>query len=329
MSSSLNRESILVTGASGYIGHLTLARLVARGFAVHATSRSGNDLGSRFETAEQQLPRSSPADVVWHRADLLAHGVPDGLIARIRPDVVLHFAWNVTPGQYWTSEQNHVWRSATGALARAFFAAGGRRFVGAGTCAEYDWSGGLCDELTTPLDPATLYGQAKLGAWHDVWSASRSSSREDATAAWGRVFWLIGGDEHPSRLVPSVARAIRSGQPALCTHGEQLRDFLHVDDVADAFVALATSEVEGPVNIASGRPHLVREVIEGIAARLDRRDLVRLGARPTTEPPVVTATTIRLADEVGWRPSRTFEQTLNEVAKQWTEDTGRAGLKST
>jgi nucleoside-diphosphate-sugar epimerase len=123
-----------------------------------------------------------------------------------------------------------------------------------------------------------------------------------------------GGGEHAARLVPSVARAILAGKPALCTHGEQLRDFLHVDDVAGAFVALVTSDVEGAVNIASGHPHLVREVIYGIANRLGRPDLVRLGARPTTDPPVVTATTIRLANEVGWRPARTFEQALDEAA---------------
>jgi nucleoside-diphosphate-sugar epimerase len=254
------------------------------------------------------------AEVVWHHADLLAPGAPESLVARVQPAVVLHFAWNVTPGEYWTSEQNHAWRAATAALARAHFEAGGRRFVGAGTCAEYDWSAGLCDELTTPLEPATLYGEAKLGAWHDVAASAAAAPRAGATAAWGRVFWMFGGDEHAARLVPSVARALLAGKPALCTHGEQLRDFLHVDDVAGAFVALVTSNVEGAVNIASGQPHLVRDVIYGIATRVGRPDLVRLGARPTTDPPVVTATTVRLANEVGWRPTRTFEQALEEAA---------------
>ena len=96
-------------------------------------------------------------------------------------------AWNVTPGQYWTSPENHAWRTATAALARAFYDAGGRRFVGAGTCAEYDWSGGLCDELTTPLEPATLYGEAKLGAWQEIAEAARAAGAPRSSARAGSV----------------------------------------------------------------------------------------------------------------------------------------------
>ena len=289
---------VLVTGASGYIGRLTLPRLAARGFDVHATARHS----------------TGDAGVAWHQIDLLAPGAPEQLIGNIRPDVLLHLAWDVTPGIYWTAPANALWRTATAALARAFFLAGGQRFVGAGTCAEYDWSSGQCDERATPTLPATLYGQSKLGAWNDVSALADSLGRR---AAWGRLFYQFGGDEHPSRLVPSVAMALLSGHPALCTHGEQQRNFLHVEDVADAFVTLVESDVVGPVNIVLGESHRVRDVIEGLAQRLGRPDLVRLGARETTEPLTLLARTDRLSGEVGWRPRWGFEESLDEAARYW------------
>ena len=275
---------VLVTGATGYIGRAACRALHSRGFDVVS---------------------ASSAD------DLLATGGAERLVANAKADSILHLAWNVTPGVYWTHPDNTRWARATADLARAFTASGGRRFVGAGTCAEYDWSAGRCDERTTAIAPATPYGRAKVDAWRDVQQIAADSG---ASAAWGRIFWLFGGaNEHPSRLVPTILRAIRVGEPALCTSGEQLRDFLHVDDVGDAFAALVASDVEGAVNIASGEPRRVRDVIEGVASRLGRLDLIRLGARPSDEVPLVCAAIDRLRDEIKWRPSMTFEEALDRA----------------
>ena len=99
--------------------------------------------------------------------------------------------------------------------------------------------------------------------------------------AWGRVFFVFGPHEHPARLAGSVAGALVAGQEALCSHGEQVRDFLYAPELAAAFVALLRSDVTGPVNMASGEAVALRELIEALAAAAGRPDLVRLGARPS------------------------------------------------
>lgn len=288
---------VLVTGGSGYIGRPVVAALIASGHEVHVVSRR----------------RDAVPGATVHHGHLLESGTPEAVIAKARPHAVLHIAWEATPGVYWTSHDNPRWLDATVALARAARDHGATRFVGVGSSAEYDWTAGHCDEVGTPLVPATPYGRAKLAACVAV----SAMNQPGFSTAWGRVFFLFGGDEHPSRLVPSVALAIGRGEPARCSHGEQQRDFLHVDDVAGALVALLRSDVTGAVNIASGDAHQVREVIEGLATRLGRPDLVHLGAIEAQGPLVLTAGARRLRDEVGWRPRLSFDDALDKAAEYW------------
>ena len=109
---------ILLTGATGFIGRHVLPRLKGE---VHAVTTR---------------PPPAGDSVRWHRADLLSSAE---IVAEVRPEVLVHLAWYVEPGRYWTAPENIQWVEASLALLRAFAGAGGRRAVVAGTSAEYDW----------------------------------------------------------------------------------------------------------------------------------------------------------------------------------------------
>jgi len=293
---------VLLTGGTGFIGRWAIAPLIDRGFEVHAvTSREGDN----------------DSHVTWHHADLLAPGEPARIVRAIQPTHVLHFAWSAAPGKFWTAPENVEWVAATVALARAFEQHGGQRFVGAGSGAEYAQSDDDCDERATPLLPATLYGTCKLAA-HRVIDAF---ARGRFSAAWGRIFHLYGPHEDPSRLVPAVIQALLEGREAECTAGTQVRDFMHVQDVAAAFVALLASPVEGAVNVASGRPVRLADVIGRIGAAMQAPHLIRLGARriPGGEFPQVSASVVRLRDEVGWSNARDLDRGLADTINWWRE----------
>ena len=297
-------STVLVTGADGFIGRHALPLLLERGFEVHATSLR---------------PDAPSGDgVSWHAADLLLPEDVQRLFERVRPSHLLHFAWYAVPGRFWTSAENHRWVRATLDVLERFAANGGRRVVAAGSCAEYDWSAGVCAEGSTPLRPSTTYGLCKRVTGELLGSFAGTHG---LSAAWGRVFHLHGPGEQPPRLVPSVIEALLRGEPALCSHGEQIRDFLHVEEVADAFVALLASDVTGAVNIASGVPVRIREVVAHLAASLGADDLVRLGALPAAEsdPPVLLADVRRLRDEVGWRPRYSPTEGLDRTIQWWVE----------
>jgi nucleoside-diphosphate-sugar epimerase len=309
---------VLVTGAGGFIGRHTLSALLAGGFEVHAATSS-------------EPPSGAPAQVLWHRADLLAPGAAEALVARARPSHLLHLAWATRPGAFWTAPENLDWVAASLALLRSFGESGGRRAVVAGSCAEYawqrrthcveeDWVDGTRVGGTgvggTPILPATLYGAAKHGL-HVV--AAAWARQTGASLAWGRVFHLYGPYERPERLAGGVARALVRGEEALCTHGGQVRDFLYAPELGAAFAALLASEVSGPVNMASGEPVRVADVVAALAAAAGRPELVRLGARPTGggEPERLTADVKRLREEVGWSPSLDLREGAERTVHLW------------
>jgi nucleoside-diphosphate-sugar epimerase len=290
---------ILLTGATGFIGRHVLTRLTGGGHEVDAVT-----------TKERP-----PADdgVTWHRADLLSSAE---IVADVQPEVLLHLAWYVEPGRYWTGPENIRWVEASLALLRAFAGAGGRRAVVAGTSAEYDWhaAGPRCHEQRTPLAPATLYGAAKH-ALHTA--AAPYAEQAGFELAWGRIFFVYGPGEPDGRLVPLVGRSLLDGRPVPTTGGDQVRDFMYVEDAAAAIAALAESEFTGAVNIASGDPVRVRDVVDILAQQTGRPDLLRPGTLPDREgdPPRLVADITRLREDVGFTPQIAVHEGLAETLK--------------
>ncbi|MCJ7634469.1 NAD(P)-dependent oxidoreductase [Candidatus Bathyarchaeota archaeon] len=297
-------KKVLLTGASGFIGRHTIPFLVKLEYEVHAVFYS-NDSGL-----------SEGKNIFLHRCNLLNMEEQKQLLAKIKPTHLLHFAWYAVPGKYWTSLENIRWVQASINLLIDFVENGGKRAVFAGSCAEYDWNYGYCSEGITPTRPQTLYGTCKNSLQEILYQFSKQTG---VSSAWGRIFFLYGPYEAKSRLIPSVITSLLQGLPARCTDGNQIRDFLHVEDVASAFVSLLESNVEGPVNIASGQPIALKNVICKIADKLGRRDLVQLGALPAqaNNPRVLIADVERLSDEVKWQPKFDIDIGLEQTITWW------------
>jgi nucleoside-diphosphate-sugar epimerase len=271
---------VLLTGAGGFIGRRVAPLLEEAGHEV--------------------LPATG---------DLLDPATADELVAATRPTHLLHLAWYTEHGRFWQGPQNVPWVEASLRLWRAFAESGGERFVGVGSCAEYEWSEPVLSESTTPTRPNSLYGVCKDSTRRVL---EEASARAGVSFAWGRVFFIYGPDEASGRLVPSVAEALADGRPARTSDGEQIRDFLHVDDAARALAAVLESDVRGAVNIGSGEGVRVREIVETLGRLAGRPELVELGAvaRPEGDPPEIVADASRLRDEVGWTPQIGLEAGL-------------------
>lgn len=286
---------VVLTGASGFIGRETIAPLRALGAEVHALGRHA--------VAED--------GVTIHAIDLLTTD-PAALLAEIAPTHLLHLAWYAEPGKFWQAPENLDWVAASLRLVRGFAAAGGQRAAIAGSCAEYDWGEPVLDEAATPLRPATLYGEAKASLYRIL---LRAAPTLDLSLGWGRVFFPYGPRESGARLVGGTLDALAAGREATFSTGTQERDFLHVEDVAAALVALLASKVSGAVNIGSGEAIAVRALAERLAAFTDGAALLRFGVRPVApdEPPRLVAATARLEQELGFRPRFTLDAGLRDA----------------
>ncbi|MBI4191157.1 MAG: NAD(P)-dependent oxidoreductase [Betaproteobacteria bacterium] len=299
----MNSKRVLLTGATGFIGRHCIPELLARGYEVHAVS---------------SRPAGAIDGVQWHRADLHEGGETDALLEKVRATHLLHLAWYAVHGRYWQALENLDWVQASLRLLRAFVKHGGQRATFAGTCAEYDWTAGRCSEDTTPLRPQALYGVCKH-ALHLV--LDEVSRQTGLGSAWGRVFFLYGPAEQPGRLVPSVICSLLRRQPVSCSTGEQMRDYLYVADVASAFVAVLDSALQGAVNIGSGTPFSVRQIVDRIVNKLGHSELVSFGRRESRqdEAALVLADVNRLATQARWSPRFSLDQGLDLTISWWRE----------
>lgn len=264
---------VLLTGATGFVGRHVLAALGDKGAQVRAVVRHGS------ENRLVKLPCIE--DVVW-TSDLFAESADWWESVCRTVDTVVHLAWYAEPGLYLQSPRNLDCLEGTLRLARGAAGAEIRRFVGIGTCFEYDLRAGFLS-VETPLRPQTPYAGAKAAAFQAL---SHWLPTQKIDFAWCRLFYLHGEGEDERRLVPYLRARLAAGLPAELTSGKQIRDYLDARDAGRLVAEAALGSCQGPVNICSGTPVTIRQLAEQIADEFDRRDLLKFGSRPdnVTDP---------------------------------------------
>jgi UDP-glucuronate decarboxylase len=283
---------VIVTGASGFIGTHAMRILAERAVDVHV----------------------SCVDLLQDLAGFRE------LVTRLQPTHLLHLAWYAVPGAFYSALENYAWPGATIAAVQAFAEAGGTRVVIAGTCAEYHAHSGFLSEDSTLLAPTTPYGVAKDAARRLVESYAR---QVNLSTAWARLFFIYGPGEHSDRLVPSVIRSLLAGQEARSTEGRQIRDFVHVADAANALVATLLSDVAGSINVSSGEPVSVRDVVQTIGEELHATHLLRIGTLPSQgEAPMIVGDNRRLREELGWQPRFDLRSGIADTISWWRTTNG-------
>ena len=302
---------VFITGATGFIGSHVTRLLLSDGCEVHALVRESSDLW-RINDVVPSLRLV--------RCDLLAFDALHAHLERIQPDVCIHLAWYAVPGKYLTSLENLSLLNASLHLASRLASLGCQRFVGIGTCFEYDTRLGYLSE-TSPTRPRNLYAASKLALQVVLEQLANTTGME---VAWLRLFYQYGPFENERRLVPSVICSLLRHQVAKVTQGEQIRDFLHVEDVAAAIWAVAQSDLSGAVNIGSGKPIAVRDIVTQIGAILNRPELIAPGVLPynPSDPMFICANNRRLTENTTWVPRHDLEQGLQHTIVWWQRHLG-------
>ena len=269
------KKRVLITGATGFVGRQVLSSLYETDVDLVLVIRVGS---------EPPLPLASGVEIVF-TSDLFKESAEWWATVCQGVDVVIHTAWYAEPTIYQQSPKNFDCVAGTLQLASGCITAGVQRFIGVGSCSEYDMSFGYLS-IDTPLNPTTPYARAKADTFLAL---SKLLPRQNIEFAWARLFYLYGEGEDARRLVPYLRARLSEGKPADLTSGTQIRDYLDVADAGAQVAALGLGKVCGAVNICSGQPLTVRKLAEQIADEYGRRDLLRFGVRADNhfDPPCV------------------------------------------
>lgn len=293
---------ILITGGRGFIGSHLVSILSSLGHDIFVLTHS--------------LPPVDSHKINWIQINLMNPLGMDNMMQDIKPNVLICLAWYTEHGDFWNSRKNFDWINATKNIVTCFQKSGGKSVIMAGTCAEYDWSYGLCIEDLTPINPKSLYGKCKnyLHDWLDLFCGEFNIS-----LIWARIFFPYGPGESNKKFIPTILNALATNEmPLKCSHGEQYRDFIHVRDVASALSHLLIADVNpGAYNICSGEPVKLSSIVYKCSEIFCITPSVEWGAVsvPKNDPFYLFGSNKKLAD-TGWRPSVTLEDGLREYVAE-------------
>ena len=292
-------RSALVTGATGFIGSALVRRLLAKDVRVFCLVRSSGTDHSRL----QALAGSEVLEVRSFQVDELRQA-----LMGVSADVVFHLAAYGVPADAHDPQamlDGNVNLIAYLLLATADWPL--RRFVHTGSCSEYGGPSGWEPLIEDhPIRPISLYGAAKAAS---VLYGNALAARLRIPFVTLRLFGVYGVGEGPNRLIPYIINRLECNEPVDLTPGEQVRDFLYVEDVVEAFLAAANPshlECYHVYNVCSGIPTRVRDVGEAVARAMRKDpDLLQWGQRAYRpgEPMWMVGNGSRFVDATGWRPA--------------------------
>lgn len=264
--------NILVTGATGFIGTHVITRLLEQGHTVTAVARNPSRAASS----------SWGGRVTFIACDI--HGLaPLEQLQLTRFDAVIHLAWPGLPNYSALSHLDQTF-PAECAFLKGLIQAGVSHLLITGTCFEYGLRQGCLNELMIPA-PVTPYAVAK-NALRCYLEALKKEF--PFRLQWARLFYMYGEGQSKGSLLAQLNAAIERGDSVFnMSRGEQLRDYLPVEEIASHLVALVEhSTSDGIVNVCSGTPISVRRLVEDHIGKRGAEISLNLGyySYPDYEP---------------------------------------------
>lgn len=296
------RQRVFVTGATGFVGSFVVRQLVAQGRQVAILLRPESNAW-RIEDVLDQV------NVIPGTMEEVAAFAP--ALASFQPEAVAHLAWRGVTNAFRNDISQTLNVQESIALYTAARDGGCRRFVGVGSQAEYGPVSARLDEQV-PTRPTTVYGAAKLST---ALMLGRLAEADGVAFAWLRLFSSYGPKDDPSWLLPYLARRLMAGERPALTKGEQIWDYIYVEDAAAAVVAAIDADEAGCFNLGSGVGRSLRSIIEAVRDRIDPGLPLGFGEVPYRPDQVMhlEADITALTTATGWRPAVDIEDGIDKT----------------
>ncbi|MCE9592317.1 MAG: UDP-glucose 4-epimerase GalE [Planctomycetes bacterium] len=317
---------VLVTGGAGYIGSHAVKRLLAAGHKVVV-------LDNLFRGHREAVPQGVPLEEI----DLRNTDAVTNTLTHHAIDCVMHFAALAYVGESVQQPLNYYDNNTGGTvgLLTAMRRAGVRRIVFSSTCATYGEPEKMPITEETPQRPINPYGWSKLFVERILLDEAAADAKFSFAAL--RYFNVAGsaedgsiGEDHApeTHLIPVLLNAALGKVPKVTIFGQDyptpdgtcVRDYIHVQDLADAHAIVMDALAPGDrrfYNLGIGRGHSVREVIDA-AKKVTGVDFkVETGPRRPGDPPMLYANADKVHRELGWKAKLTDIHHVTETAWRW------------
>jgi UDP-glucose 4-epimerase len=318
--------NVLVTGGAGYIGSHAVKRLLEAGHSVTV-------LDNLHRGHKEALPPKVP----FEHLDLRQTEAVANAITYHRIDCVMHFAALAYVGESVHDPLTYYDNNTAGtiSLLRALSQTGVDRFVFSSTCATYGEPEQMPIVEHFAQKPINPYGWSKLFI-ERVLTDYATANPEFSFAAL-RYFNVAGcaadgtiGEDHDpeTHIIPVLLNAALGKVPEVTIFGQDyptpdgtcIRDYIHVEDLVDAHIAVMEALRPGQkrfYNLGIGQGHSVKQVVEA-AKKVTGVDFkVRLGPRRPGDPPQLYANADKIKRELGWQAKHTDIHGIVETAWRW------------
>jgi len=298
-------KRVLLTGATGFVGANLARRLLADGHEVHLLVRP-RYAGWRIE---EILPHVQLHTVLLSEADAV-----EKQVSALKPGWIFHLAAH---GAYsWQNDAREIVQTnvvGTVNLVEACLKTGFEAFINAGSSSEYGFKNHAPTEEEW-LEPNSRYAAAKASA---TLFCRQAALQHKANLTTLRLYSAYGPYEEPARLMPTLILHGLQGELPPLVNPDIARDYVHMDDVCEAFVQAATQKppLGSVFNLGTGVQTTLREVVEVARRVLKISAEPQWGSMPdrSWDSSVWVADARKIQDTLGWKPSMSFEQGFTKM----------------
>ncbi|MBP7461368.1 MAG: NAD(P)-dependent oxidoreductase [Candidatus Delongbacteria bacterium] len=306
-------QSIIITGASGFIGRHIVKLFLEEGWEILAI-----DYGTPLDDFSDH-PRYRHLYGDWlNQGERVFHDLI-WIMENNHYPYALHLAWHTQHQDYWTSPLNRDWAGVTCRFIETFYHHGGRRWVGIGSCAEYDptapfpWS-----ETHTRLKPESLYGESKLSVLRYL---EELAVHQGIDYAWARVFFVYGPFDRGNRLIPYLMQSWSQNEIPRLNYPDLKRDYIFIEDLARQIFWITTHPVNGAVNTGTGKAVPLGEIgriLSQISNNVQKIEIGDTNSSPQSAlQPNVIESDIHKLIQSGYSPDLTKLESGLEKTWQW------------
>lgn len=296
-------KRVLVTGGTGFVGKAVINELLKYNIEIIVATRTKIE-DIRVKSYIINLENIDEIPIMFEV---------------VKPEYLLHLAWNLNHYTCLSSDENLKWVSISMELAKHFNIQNGVRMVTTGTCFEYNLNEEILSENNSKLEPNTLYGVCKKSMSEILLKYCDENNIEYAN---GRLFYLYGEEEKSTRVVPYIINNLLENKKVICKSSKCIRDYMYITDAATAIVKLLFSEYKGCINICSGNAITMEEVFKKIAIKLGKEKLVTY-TNEVSSPKNVLGDNYLLKSKLNFQCQYSLDEGLENTIKWWRDKNDR------